>query len=351
MIEKEMKTMQLPREVVIGPDALGSIPDVAKRLFLRDTAIVVCDGVTRDIAGTRVKDELADGGLDVDITLIEGANRGEVDRVKGLSSEAGATAIFGVGGGRPIDVAKVASFELDIPFVSIPTATSHDGIASARASVRENGEKCSIPAHPPMAIIGDTSIIVNAPSRLLRAGCGDIISNQTAVLDWELAHRIKGEYISGYATALADMSSRMLMDNLDVVVPVNEESARFLLKALVSSGVAMSIAGSSRPSSGAEHMFSHTLDRIAPEPALHGEQCGLGSIISMFLHGGDWETIKVSLETLEAPTTAADLGLDPEIILEALTTAHTVRPERYTILGDGIRREAAERVCTTTGIF
>ena len=54
----------------------------------------------------------------------------------------------------------------------------------------------------------------------------------------------------------------------------------------------MSIAGSSRPASGSEHMFSHALDRIAPKPALHGEQCGVGTIMMMYLHGGNWQTVQ-----------------------------------------------------------
>jgi len=64
------------------------------------------------------------------------------------------------------------------------------------------------------------------------------------------------------------------------------------------SGVAMSIAGSSRPASGGEHKFSHALDRLAPGKALHGESCGIGTIISMYLHGGDWRGIRTSLKKI-----------------------------------------------------
>ena len=56
---------------------------------------------------------------------------------------------------------------------------------------------------------------------------------------------------------------------------------------MISSGMAISIAGNSRPASGSEHKFSHALDMIAPKPALHGEQCGVGTIMMMYLHGGD----------------------------------------------------------------
>src|SRR5256886_17639739 len=81
--------------------------------------------------------------------------------------------------------------------------------------------------------------------------------------------------------------------------PRLEESAWFVCKALVSSGVAMSIAGSSRPASGSEHKFSHALDRIAKKPGLHGEQCGVGTIMMMYLHAGNWQEVRDALLAIE----------------------------------------------------
>jgi glycerol-1-phosphate dehydrogenase [NAD(P)+] len=148
------------------------------------------------------------------------------------------------------------------------------------------------------------------------------------------------------------MTAEMLVDNADSIRPGLEESAWAVVKALVSSGVAMSIASSSRPASGAEHLFSHQLDRIAPGEALHGHQVGVGSILTAYLHGGErgfWREIRTALETLDAPTTAAELGVADETVVEALTTAHQIR-DRYTILGDGVSEEAAIEAATTTGV-
>ena len=65
--------------------------------------------------------------------------------------------MLGVGGGRPIDVAKCASFNLKMPFVSVPTAASHDGIVSSRASIiNDKGRKESLGAQPPLALVADT---------------------------------------------------------------------------------------------------------------------------------------------------------------------------------------------------
>ncbi len=252
--------------------------------------------------------------------------------------------LIGVGGGRVIDTAKIVSYNIDRPFISIPTAASHDGIASARASVPTIEGHASLEAQPPMAIVADTGIIASAPHRLLAAGCADVISNYTAILDWELAHRVKGEPMSEYAITLSKMTAEILVKDAHLIKPHQEQSAWIVIKALVSSGVAMSIAGSSRPASGGEHKFSHALDKLAPGKALHGESCGIGTIISMYLHGGDWRAIRTSLKIIGAPTTPADLGIEDSVAVEALLMAKTIRPERFTIFDMGLTRESAEKL-------
>jgi glycerol-1-phosphate dehydrogenase [NAD(P)+] len=72
----------------------------------------------------------------------------------------------------------------------------------------------------------------------------------------------------------------------------------------------------------------------------------------MYLHGGDWEFIRDTLKAIKAPTTAQELGIKPEYIIEALRTAHTIRQERYTILGDrGLTTQAAEKLAVRTGVI
>ena len=114
----------------------------------------------------------------------------------------------------------------------------------------------------------------------------------------------------------------------------------------------MAVAGSSRPTSGSEHMFSHALDIMHPGKAMHGEQCGVGCIMMMYLHGGDWKSIRNALMKIGAPINATDLGLKNDDIVDALMTAHKIRPDRFTILGDnGLNRESAENIAKLTMVI
>ncbi len=335
------KWMQLPRDVVIGHDVLGQLPAVCEDLKLGPSALLVSGRGTMNLAGSTVKKILSDK-FTIHPFLAEEITAPVIRKAEKAAKET--DFLIGVGGGRVIDTAKIVSFNCDLPFISVPTAASHDGIASSRASVSLTSGHSSLEAQPPVAIVADTGIIASAPHRLLAAGCADIISNYTAILDWELAHRVKGEEVSEYASTLAKMTAEILVKNAPLIKPHQEESAWIVVKALVSSGVAMSIAGSSRPASGGEHKFSHALDKLAPGKALHGESCGIGTIISMYLHGGDWRGIRSSLKTIGAPVTPADLGIDDAVAVEALLMAKTIRPERFTIFDMGLTRESAEKL-------
>ncbi len=346
---KEPKLIQLPREVLMGPRVLSRVGEVCERLGLEGPAVVVADRRTYEVAGKRVERLLRARGYEVAHVFIREADMQTVREVERIARSSGF--LLGVGGGRPIDVAKYASFQVGKPFISVPTAASHDGIASARASIRGGRRPASVQTHAPLAIVADTLVIKRAPHRLLAAGCGDLVANLTAVRDWQLAHRLRGEPYSEYAATLSLVSAQLVIENAPVIRKHTEESVRKVVKSLISSSVAMAIAGSSRPASGAEHLFSHALDLVAPKPALHGEQCGVGAIMMAYLHGEDWEAIREALETIGAPTDARGLGIEPKHVVKALTIAHRIRPERYTVLGRGLSRRAAERLAKTTGVI
>jgi glycerol-1-phosphate dehydrogenase [NAD(P)+] len=354
MFEKS-SWIRLPRNVVVGHAVLDDLGAVVADLHLDGRPLVVTSPTPDDVTGERVAAALAEvnGGEDPAKIVVEEASFAAVQRVVERAQSVDPGLLVGVGGGKVIDIAKMAGDELGLGFVSVPTAASHDGIVSGRASVPEGGTRHSVAADPPLAVVADTGVVAEAPWELTTAGCADIISNATAVKDWRLAHRLKGVPYSQYAGSLAKMTADMLVERADDIHPGLEESAYIVVEALVSSGVAMSIAGSSRPASGAEHLFSHQLDRIAPGKAYHGHQVGVGAVMVEYLHtgeDGEWRTVRDALASLDAPTTAAELGVTPDEVVEALATAHQIR-ERYTILGDGMSRSAAREVARETGVI
>lgn len=346
------RSMLFPRNVLAGHGVLDSIPEVCRDFGLRGTGVIVTGNLTKKLAANRVADVMSDAKYEVQFSVVSEANYENVNKVEDFCREVDAGFILGVGGGSKIDLCKMAAKDLGLSFISVPTSASHDGIASGRASIRnENGSK-SLEAKVPLGVVADTSIIVKAPYRLLAAGCADVISNATALMDWEFARRMRNVEFSRSAYALASYTSQTIIENADLIRPHLEESVWVAIRPIIISGISMSVAGSSRPTSGSEHMFSHALDLIIPGAALHGEQCGVGSIMMMYLHGGDWKRIKGALRKIGAPVNARELGVKKEHIIEALLRAHRIREDRFTILGhSGLTPEAAERIATITEVI
>jgi glycerol-1-phosphate dehydrogenase [NAD(P)+] len=344
--------MQLPREVVVGNNTLELIGEICKRLGFYESALIVMGPKTLDIAGRRVMDLLTDAGLTVNNLVVTACNIKDIVFVEEKIDELKPEVVLGIGGGTKIDVAKVSSSHKEVPFISVPTTASHDGIASPLVSLKGLDKPYSVMAQSPMAIVADTDVIINSSPRFTASGCADVVSKLTAVRDWKLAHEVKGEYYGEYAANLALMSARLMIRNASLLKAEKEEGLRVLLEALISCGVAMSIAGTSRPCSGSEHLFSHALDQIVPKPALHGEQCGVGSIMMGRLHNINWRQIRDTLKRVDAPTTAKELGIEPDLVIDALMRSAEIRPDRYTILDERtLTKETAEKLAKTTGVI
>ena len=346
-MRKNRPLIELPRLIDVSFNAIDNINDVISRLKLRGNFLVIGDQNTKKIAGDRVHNIICENN-NSEFYQIEGATVENGNLLQEVYTQKKIDAVIAVGGGGVIDLAKYSSFNYGIPFLSVPTIASHDGIASARASLLGQDRKHSFNAHSPIGVIGDINTISKAPRRYTLSGVGDIISNLSAILDWELSNRITGEHISRYAVALASISAQSMIDNKDILAKEPVEGAYLVTKTLITSSMAMCIAGSSRPASGAEHMISHMIDEVLDTKALHGEQCGIASIVTMYLHGGDWKLIKDTLSYIGAPHTLAEINISKEEFLNVLMNAHMVRKNRFTILSSGLSKSASLKAINST---
>lgn len=239
-------------------------------------------------------------------------------------------AVVGIGGGRTIDVAKYAASMTGLPFVSVPTTLTHDGIASPVASLVSHGRKASFGVHVPIAVFVDIDEVRGAPADHLRSGVGDVLSNLSAIADWELAHRERGEQVDGLAVSLARTAAEAILD----LPPRGDRFLTVLAEALILSGVAMSVAGTSRPCSGACHEISHAIDALYESPGLHGQQVALGARFATWLRDDveAFERLDNALRLHGLPRRPGDLDLTVEQFADAVVEAPSTRPERFTIL-------------------
>ena len=241
-------------------------------------------------------------------------------------------AIVGVGGGKALDFAKYAAHLLKIPFISIPTAISNDGFSSPSSSLTVQGKRKSVKSGIPFGVVIDLEVIRNSPDVFLYSGIGDMMSKITAMRDWQAA-RDKG--LARYV----DFSAILAYNSLDILFlkhtfDIHSESfQRSLASSLTMSGLAMEIAGSSRPASGSEHLISHALDETAANPQMHGIQVGVATYLCALLQNNiHTEGIKFVYEQTGFLNYVQANPLNYDDFITALKLAPSIKSNFYTIL-------------------
>jgi glycerol-1-phosphate dehydrogenase [NAD(P)+] len=254
-----------------------------------------------------------------------------VDLGKRLRADA-YEAVAGIGGGKTIDVTKFAAHMAGIPMVAVATNLAHDGIASPVSSLEHESGKGSYGVVPPVGVIVDLDRVRSGPARMVRAGIGDVVNNLSAVADWELAAADRGEPIDGLAVTMARTAAHAVLHQPGTIA--DDGFLTVLAESLILSGMAMTVAGSSRPGSGGDHEILHAIDQLYPGAGTHGELAGVGAMFCTYLRGDEplFALTSACLARHELPRTPADLGLRPEEFTKAVLHAPSTRPGRYTIL-------------------
>jgi len=265
----------------------------------------------------------------------------EIAALKEKINEINPDILIAVGGGRVIDVAKVAATEKLLPLITFPTTLANDGVMSPVAVIRDNGKIRSIGVNMPIGVLIDLAVIKNSPPRLIKAGIGDLVSNITALYDWELACQRDRDKMDGFSYMLSEKAAYSLLNYPGQNI-MEDGFLKLLAEGLVLSGIAMAIAGTSRPASGAEHLISHAIDKLYQRPALHGEQVGVAALFTAALQDQNSKLLKEFYRRYSLPLSPEDLGLNREKFLEAVYLAPSMRPERYTVLNEEIIRNAPE---------
>ena len=322
------RMLAAPLIVDVRPGAVGGLGALlADRRIATEGRVAVAVGPGQ---GDGIVAELEIDAAEV-FRVTDGSHDGAVTLGKRL--RAGAyEAVAGIGGGRTIDVTKFAAQMAGIPMVAVATNLAHDGIASPVSSLEHESGKGSYGVAPPVAVVVDLDRVRRAPHPLVASGVGDVVSDLSAVADWELAAADTGERVDGLAVSMARTAAQAVLNQPGDVG--DEEFLAVLAEALVLSGMAMAVAGSSRPCSGGDHEIMHAIDQLYPGTGSHGELAGVGALFCAHLReeAGHAELISGCLRRHGLPRTPDDLGLSRADFARAVAYAPATRPGRYTIL-------------------
>ncbi len=343
--------MELPRylRVVHGHEALaGTVGEICAQLGFGSVAVASGTGFTRGPA------ERLAAALSGEALQVRGNATSDVADLAGAPSLTGSDALVAVGGGRTIDVAKSACERAGRPVIVVPTQLTADGIASPVAVIRgESGAFESRHSRLPIAVAVDMDLVERAPAERARAGLGDLLANPCALRDWRRAAAAgREEEVDDFAALLSQVAADLVYATNVMTLGAGEPAPTLLerlLSGLVLSGLAMEIAGSSRPCSGSEHLVSHALDQLHPGTATHGEQVAFGTLLCTLLQGEDWRPARECMAAAGMASALEGFGLTTDQWADLVRAAPATRPGRYTVLdeldlSDDVLRFAIEEV-------
>lgn len=306
-----------PQFIVIRKGAMSKVDD-----FLEDYRKPIF--VTDELLHAEYREVVEDFmGGEVAWLLVSEYEKGQTSKASGKD------VILGFGGGRSIDTAKLLARDTNLNWIAVPTAASHDGIASDVASVSHDGYRYSEKCKGPIGVIADLSIIERAPPKLRLAGIGDIVCKASSLGEWRLAYEKKDEPFDKRVYSLVKSALESILQ---------DEGLGTLVRAEIDSGRAMSIFGSSRPCSGTEHAISHAMDR---EPTdLHGLQVAFAMPLCVhYLEKAGYSDYKAEsmhqfLVDHAMPSKLSDFDLSSEQFLDNVHHALDImtRRDRYSVL-------------------
>ncbi len=279
-------------ELVYGKNAYNAL---LQRLLSGtiQNALIIADIRTYAAAGRLVENLLLKGGIAVSHFIVpdrDGESPVADDATKDLLLESilPADIYIAVGSGVINDLVKWTAYLNKKPFITVPTAASMNGYASANVAATVDGLKVLFHAEACRAVYVDSRILHEAPYEMTASGLGDVLAKSVSSADWKLNHFLFDDYFCQFSVDLLKDLEPVYLDNPQQIRKLEPNAVKALFEALFYSSIAMTITGTSSPASGAEHLISHTLDMVADRDGrkhdLHGRQVGVASILMAALY-------------------------------------------------------------------
>lgn len=275
------------RDIYIGQGLIPRLPEYIRRRGLGTHCVLVSDDNTWRVAGADVERALTGAGFDVVCCVIhreqdmlpDDLSCGEVL----LSITRETEFLIAVGSGTVTDTTRINAERTGLPFVSVGTAPSMDGYASAVAPLLHRGVKIQRPAVCPEIIVCDLDVLATAPMAMIASGVGDVLGKYIARADWQLGQIINDEPYCPVCVEMVTNAVNALVDNVEEIAQKTQKGMRILIEALLLAGVTIMIIDHTRAVASIEHNIAQYWEMVlvqqGKEPPMHGASVGVSTLL------------------------------------------------------------------------
>lgn len=310
-----------PARYVQGRDATRSLGAEIDSLGLGKRGCLIAGRSAIRLLENTWNESLTEKNISYALAEFSGeCSRSEIDRIKDIAADYKAEFIIGSGGGKVLDTARAVASELGVPIVNCPTVASSDAPCSALSVLyNADGEFDSYLFYKrnPDLVLVDTSVIAQAPARLLVAGMGDALATMFEAKTVIAAGKKNqlGGGTTGSAKVLADYCFQVLLaDSIEAIESVNNRAVTPALERIVEANTLLSGLGFESGGLAVAHSVHNGLTVLpATHDFYHGEKVAFGLLVQLVLEGKGLEQISQILEycaDVGLPITLSDIGVN-----------------------------------------
>lgn len=335
--------------ITIARGASDRVAEIAAPYFAKGPILVVCDVNTHRVLGKKVHEQLKAAGADADCYIFpekhlhpDAFSLGRLF-IEASDEQRKYGLLIAVGSGTLNDITRMVSGRLGLPYFIVGTAPSMDGYAGNSSPIVCRNTKMSFYSHYADAIIADTEIMAEAPAGMLAAGLGDVLGKYVSLADWKMEEDLFGSYRCELISEFMANAVEKCAATAEGVAKRDPDAVGAMMEALVRAGMAMGLAGVTRPASGCEHHMAHFIDinliGAGLDYPLHGNSVGIGAIAMLRfyemarrdgltkLETPAADTVRRMIESIGGPVRPAQIGVSDELFRRALLEAKNLRPQ------------------------
>jgi len=323
-IDEKVKTQKakiykavFPGKYIQGENALAELPDLIR--LLGKNGLILASPTAKSQILSKYNLSESEDWISVEEFHGECCEK-ELSRLAEIISRKKIDILVGMGGGKTIDTAKIASDRAGIPVIIVPTIASTDAPCSGCAVIyTEHGIFDSVYYQKmnPQVVLVDMNVIASAPARFLVAGMGDGLAT------WFEARSCERTFSTNECGGLSTLTglnlAKLCYDTIlrygsAAKIACENKIITPALNHIVEANILLSGIGFESSGLAAAHSIHNGLTALNETHSFyHGEKVAFGVLAGLHLTDAmpaEIETVYSFCEEIGLPTTFSDLGIN-----------------------------------------
>ena len=305
-----------PGKYIQGENALASLPELVR--LLGNKGLILASPTSKRSILPSYSFMTEDDSL---LTEEFGGEccESEIQRTVELITVNNIDVLVGMGGGKAIDTAKIASDRAGIPVIIVPTIASTDAPCSGCAVIYSADgvfESVYYQRMNPQVVLVDMGVMAQAPARFLVSGMGDDLATWFEARSCDLSN--SPNECGGYSTMAGLSLAKLCYDTLLLYGPsakTDNENHKItpVLNHIVEANILLSGIGFESSGLAAAHSVHNGLTALHDTHAFyHGEKVAFGVLTGLHLNNApseEMDTVYAFCAKIGLPTTLNDIGI------------------------------------------